>query len=145
MAVLFETTRIGNMELANRFVRSATNMSMAAEDGSATPDLIAAIRRLAEGEVGLIVTGFAYVTKGGQVVPNMLGCHGDHLLPGLKQMTGAAHGAGGKIALQIEHGGVFSAIGNPPSPASRPWGRRRCRPSRARWAGRPRRTRSRAS
>jgi 2,4-dienoyl-CoA reductase-like NADH-dependent reductase (Old Yellow Enzyme family) len=113
MSVLFETTKIGNMELANRFVRSATNMSMAAEDGSPTSALIDAIRRLAEGEVGLIITGFAYVTKGGQVVPGMLGCHGDHLLPGMKQLTAAAHESGSRIALQMEHGGIFSAIGNP--------------------------------
>ena len=101
------------MELANRFVRSATNMSMAAEDGSPNPDLIDAIGQLAKGEVGLIITGLANVTKGGKVVPGMLGCHGDHLLPGLKQLTRAVHEFSGKIVMQIAHGGIFSALGNP--------------------------------
>jgi 2,4-dienoyl-CoA reductase-like NADH-dependent reductase (Old Yellow Enzyme family) len=113
MSALFETTRIGTMELANRFVRSATNMSMATAKGAPTPDLNHEIKRLSAGGVGLIITGFAYVTKSSQVVPQTLGCYSSDLIPEFATMTDSAHSAGSKIAMQIVHGGVFSSIGNP--------------------------------
>jgi len=129
MATLFEKTRINGMELANRFVASATNLEMAEKDGSCTPALVAATARLARENVGLIVTGFAYVAPGGRVTAAQLGCYDDRLLPGLKQMAQAVHEAGGTVVVQIEHGGVFSSFGDPtgeealgPSPLPTPQG-----------------------
>ena len=52
-SVLFEPTTIRGMELANRFVRSATWEGMADEEGRATPGLVGMYRDLAEGKVGL--------------------------------------------------------------------------------------------
>ncbi len=66
MAKLFETTQIKSMTLANRFVRSATWEGMAANDGICTPKLIGLMKRFAEGGVGLIITGLAFVTREGQ-------------------------------------------------------------------------------
>jgi len=109
MGNLFEKTRINGMSLANRFVRSATWEGMAAGDGSCTPKLIELIRRLAEGGVGLIITGLAFVTREGQAAPWQMGAAGDEYLAGLKEMADAVHNAGGKIALQIAHGGCYSA------------------------------------
>ncbi len=40
MTKLFESSTINGMELANRFVRSATWEGMAADDGGCTPKLI---------------------------------------------------------------------------------------------------------
>ncbi len=108
MSTLFEPTAIGELELDNRFVRSALWLGMAGEDGSCTPELIDAMTTLARGGVGLIVTGHAYVLKSGQAGPWQLGCHDDVLLPGLTDMVRAVHAAGGKIALQLAHGGIFS-------------------------------------
>jgi len=50
------------------------------------------------------------VLPGDQSVPWQLGCHDDRLLPGLSEMTQSVHNAGGKIVLQIGHGGVFSSF-----------------------------------
>ena len=97
------------MTLANRFVRSATWEGMAADDGSCTPKLIELMKRLAEGGVGLIITGLAFVTREGQAAPWQMGAAGDAFLSGLKEMTDAVHRADGKIALQIAHGGCYSA------------------------------------
>lgn len=108
MSMLFETTTIGNLELANRFVRSATGMGMAGQDGSCTPKLIETMAELARGGVGLIITGLAHVQANGTAGPGMLGCYDDSLLPGLTQMTQAVHQAGGRIAIQIAHAGVFA-------------------------------------
>jgi 2,4-dienoyl-CoA reductase-like NADH-dependent reductase (Old Yellow Enzyme family) len=108
MAKLFETTQIKSMTLANRFVRSATWEGMADNDGICTPKLIGLMKRLAEGGVGLIITGLAFVTREGQAAPWQMGADGDAFLPGLKEMTAAVHRANGKIALQIAHGGCYS-------------------------------------
>ena len=109
MAKLFETSHIKSMTLANRFVRSATWEGMAADDGSCTPKLIELVKRLAEGGVGLIITGLAFVTREGRAAPWQMGADGDAFLSGLKEMTDTVHRADGKIALQIAHGGCYSA------------------------------------
>ena len=61
MATLFDTCALGNLELRNRFVRSATWEGFAPDSGEVTDDLIAMYRKLAQGQVGLIITGLAGV------------------------------------------------------------------------------------
>jgi 2,4-dienoyl-CoA reductase-like NADH-dependent reductase (Old Yellow Enzyme family) len=108
MSVLFERTEINNMVLANRFVRSATWLGMAAGDGAVTPRLIHTMKTLAEGRVGLIISGHAYVSPEGLAGPWQLGAYKDELVPGLKGMTEAVHDAGGRIVMQIAHAGTFA-------------------------------------
>jgi 2,4-dienoyl-CoA reductase-like NADH-dependent reductase (Old Yellow Enzyme family) len=108
MAKLFERTHIKSMTLANRFVRSATWEGMADDDGICTPKLNKLMKRLAEGGVGLIITGLAFVTREGRAAPWQMGADGDDYLSGLKEMTDAVHRTNGKIALQIAHGGCYS-------------------------------------
>jgi 2,4-dienoyl-CoA reductase-like NADH-dependent reductase (Old Yellow Enzyme family) len=105
MSELFKKAFIGNMELRNRFVRSATWAGMAGENGEVTEPLVHIYRELARGGVGLILTGYAYVNKRGKSSPRMLGCDEDSLIPGLRKLVEAVHEEGGKIALQIVHGG----------------------------------------
>ena len=108
MARLFETTEVNGMKLANRFVRSATWEGMATDVGECTPRLAEVYRRLAEGQVGLIITSHAYVRRDGQAGVFQLGLHDDHLKDGLRRMVKAVHGAKGKIAAQISHAGFFA-------------------------------------
>jgi 2,4-dienoyl-CoA reductase-like NADH-dependent reductase (Old Yellow Enzyme family) len=109
MSKLFETTTIKSMILENRFVRSATWEGMANEDGSCTPKLIHCMAELARGEVGMIITGHAYVSREGQAGPWQMGIYGDELLPGLTQMADAVHQAGGEIVVQLAHAGGYAA------------------------------------
>jgi 2,4-dienoyl-CoA reductase-like NADH-dependent reductase (Old Yellow Enzyme family) len=110
MSKLFETTTIKSMELDNRFVRSATALGEAADDGACTSSIIHRMVELARGGVGLIITGHAYVDKVGQAGAKQLGCHDDSMLPGLTEMAQAVHDADGKIALQIAHAGLLASI-----------------------------------
>jgi 2,4-dienoyl-CoA reductase-like NADH-dependent reductase (Old Yellow Enzyme family) len=105
MSKLFETTTIKNMTLTNRFVRSATWEGMANHDGSCTPELINLMVQLAQGGVGLIITGHAYVRKDGQAGPWQLGAYSDQLIQGLTEMTEAVHKENGKIVMQLAHAG----------------------------------------
>ncbi len=108
MSTLFERAYIGNMSLANRFVRSATWEGMATEEGAVTQQMIDLMADLAQNEVGLIITGHAYVLPEGQAGPWQLGVYKDDLKSGLKEMTKAVHQSGGKIVMQIAHAGAHA-------------------------------------
>ena len=73
MTELFEGIEINGMALRNRSVRSATWMGMAEKDGRCSTRLIRRMEALARGEVGLIMTGFAYVMPNGQALAGQLG------------------------------------------------------------------------
>jgi 2,4-dienoyl-CoA reductase-like NADH-dependent reductase (Old Yellow Enzyme family) len=108
MSKLFEQSEINGMVLSNRFVRSATWEGMAAEDGAVTPRLNEEMVNLALGEVGLIITGHAYIRSEGQAGPFQMGMYKDELIPGLQRMTDNVHEAGGKIIVQLAHAGHFA-------------------------------------
>ena len=108
MSTLFDKTEINGMVLNNRFVRSATWVGMANEDGSSSPRLIELMQQLAQGHVGLIISGYSAVRKDGIAALNMLGAFSDDHLPGLTEMAQAVHKADGKIVLQVAHGGLLA-------------------------------------
>lgn len=105
MPPLFEPMTINGMSLANRFVRSATWEGLADPDGCVTQKLIDCMTRLADGGVGLIITGHAFVELEGKASLRQLGIHDDALLPGLKKMVEAVHARGGRIVAQLAHAG----------------------------------------
>jgi 2,4-dienoyl-CoA reductase-like NADH-dependent reductase (Old Yellow Enzyme family) len=103
---LFSPIQIGTLELDNRLARSATAERLATEPiGRATPALAALWGGLARGGVGLIISGHAYVSPKGKAHPEMLSVHCDEMIPGLKLLADAVHEHGGRIAMQINHGG----------------------------------------
>ena len=107
MNKLFEPTELNGLQLENRFVRAATWEGMADEDGGCTPRLVELYARLAQGEVGLIITGHSYVLPEGKHAPRQLGIYKDALIPGLKSLTQAVHERGGKIVIQLSYGGYY--------------------------------------
>ncbi len=106
---LFDETTIAGMALPNRFVRSGTSEWAAGERGVSTPRLERMLVDLAEGGVGLIVTGAACVSRDGVDEPALLWASSDEHVPGLAGLTRAVHAAGGRIALQLAHAGVFAS------------------------------------
>lgn len=107
MSNLFESSGINGMDLANRFVRSATWAGLATDAGACTPQMIDLMAALADGGVALIITGHSYVHRHGQHQPWQLGIYDDDLIPGLREMTGVVHDRGGKIVLQLGYGGAY--------------------------------------
>jgi len=63
MSILFEPKQIGKMTEKNRLVRAPTGEKMATDDGYCTPKLMNLYTRLAEGGVGMILTGAAYTQR----------------------------------------------------------------------------------
>jgi 2,4-dienoyl-CoA reductase-like NADH-dependent reductase (Old Yellow Enzyme family) len=108
MGELFESTTINSMNLANRFVRSATWEGLATPDGYATERLTNLLVDLARGRVGLIISSHAYVDAEGIAAPGQMALYDDRYVPAMKEMFDKIHRAGGKIAVQINHGGRYA-------------------------------------
>ena len=123
MSALFSPMKIGEVELSNRFINSATYEAMANETGEVSDELIKRYERLAKGGVGLCISGMMYVHASGRGYKNQTGIHDDRRIPGLRKLVDAVHQAGGKIAFQIAHCGRQTTkrmIGQIPlAPASR--------------------------
>ena len=105
MDKLFDKTKINQMELKNRFVRSATWEGLANPDGSCSGKIADMMLELAKGQVGLIITSHAYVTKNGQAGIRQLGIYSDHLISSYNKIVEKVHREGSKIIMQIAHAG----------------------------------------
>lgn len=125
MSILFEPVNLGRLQLANRFVHSATYEAMATEAGQVTPELVGRYRQLAQGQVGLVIPGYFYVHPLGRAVRHQAGIHTDDAIPGLRELVAAVHQEGGRIAFQLAHAGrqtKKSLIGQTPlGPSRRFW------------------------
>jgi len=117
ISILFSPIKIGDLELQNRFVRSATYEAMAKETGEITNDLITMYQRLAKADIGLIISGYMFIHPKGKAMKLQVGIHNDDMMPGLKNLVDNVHSNGGKIAFQIVHAGMQSykeILGMPP-------------------------------
>jgi 2,4-dienoyl-CoA reductase-like NADH-dependent reductase (Old Yellow Enzyme family) len=108
MKKLFEATNIGEMTLANRFVRSGTATGMATQDGIITPKLFDLILNVAKGGAALIIPDYAPVLKSGITHNQQLGMYNDDHIPGLAKLVDAIHAAGSRVAIQLVHGGAHA-------------------------------------
>mgnify|MGYP001823268517 CR=1 FL=1 len=106
MPKLFTPTRIQSLALPNRFIRSATWVGLASENGACTPELVNFMEDLAGGNPGLIISGHTYVSPAGRATLRQLGIDNDSHIEGLSTMTAAVHRKGGRIMLQLAHGGL---------------------------------------
>ncbi len=124
MSTLFEPLQLGNVQIRNRFVHSATCESVAEESGAVTDALVSRYRTLAKGEVGLIITGHMYVHPLGRCYEHQTGIYADDMIPGLKRLVDAIHDEGGAVVFQLSHGGRQTRpdlIGQKPiGPSNRP-------------------------
>lgn len=105
MRRLFDETTLGGVPLRNRLVRSATWEGMCDADGRPTAKLAACYGTLARGGVGLLITGYAFVTPEGRELPGQLGAHRDDFADGMRALCAAVHREGGAICLQLVHTG----------------------------------------
>jgi 2,4-dienoyl-CoA reductase-like NADH-dependent reductase (Old Yellow Enzyme family)/thioredoxin reductase len=102
---LFEPIRIGTLELKNRIIMGAMVTNFATKEGFVTDRLIDYHVKIAKGGCALNVTENAHVTLEGKRIIYGLGAYDDRLIPGYKRLVDGVHAVGGKISLQIFHGG----------------------------------------
>ena len=106
MSILFEPFKIRDLEIRNRFMRSATTSAYADDEGVLRDPIIELYERLSKGEIGLIVKGHLYVQDEGKAHDGMAGISHDKHIPQLREATNAVHKHGGHIVAQINHAGV---------------------------------------
>ncbi len=105
MSILFTPINLGNVQIKNRFIHSATYEVMALEAGEISDKLIKRYQILAKGEVGLIIPGYMFVHPLGRAYGYQTGIHNDDMIPGLRRLVEAVHQEGGKVAFQLAHAG----------------------------------------
>ena len=102
---LFSPGKIGNVQIKNRIVRSATYEGMA-NKGHVSEELINLYTELARGGTGLIITGALAVDETAAASPTQPFIYSDDYIEGQKRLVKAVHDASDvKIAAQIVHPG----------------------------------------
>jgi 2,4-dienoyl-CoA reductase-like NADH-dependent reductase (Old Yellow Enzyme family) len=99
---------IGGVELPNRLYR-APLLECAGEGPDAVETLVEELRPAAAAGAGLVCQGAAPVGEsGGRVAPSMTGLADPALAARLSTLTDAVHDYGGRIFVQLDHGGLRS-------------------------------------
>jgi 2,4-dienoyl-CoA reductase-like NADH-dependent reductase (Old Yellow Enzyme family) len=117
MSILFEPKAIGKLVLKNRLVRAPTVEKLCTAEGHFTPQLLDLYTRLAEGGVGLIITGGAHVQRNGRGLPNKIGFHQDDVIEGYRTLSDRIHSYGVKVIVQLGHcgrQGTVEVVGETP-------------------------------
>jgi len=117
MSILFTPKRIGEVEIKNRFAHAATYECMAEENGEVSEALLKRYKKLAQGEIGLILIALMNVHVLGATPGYQIGIYSDDMIPGLQELTKTAHEEGAKVFFQLFHAGAQTtkeAIGQAP-------------------------------
>lgn len=103
---LFESGKIGSLQLKNRIVMSPMCMGFGQFNGCATPKMMDYYEERAKGGVGLIITEITRVNDvTGASSFGQLAMSHDYQIPALSQMADRIHKHGSKIIVQLHHPG----------------------------------------
>ena len=103
MSALFKPLQAGALTLPNRILMAPLTRCRA-EDGHVPGDLIAT-HYAQRASAGLIIAEATMAIAGNSAFWHEPGIHSDAQVAGWKQVTDAVHQAGGRIVLQLWHGG----------------------------------------
>jgi 2,4-dienoyl-CoA reductase-like NADH-dependent reductase (Old Yellow Enzyme family) len=106
--MLDDPVTVGGVSVPNRLYR-APLLECAGNGPDAVETLVAELEPTAASGVGLVFQGASIVTAdGGCAAPNMTRVHDPEFVADLSGVTDAVHDHGGKIFLQLAHGGLRS-------------------------------------
>ena len=118
---LFSPGKIGNVQIKNRIVRSATYERRAAKYGKVSEQLIEFYRELAQGGTGLIITGAIGVDPKATGGPDQPYLYDDSYIEGQKKLVKTIHDYSEvKVAAQFVHTGRQGTHPKYPSAAPSP-------------------------
>ncbi len=107
---VWDTLTINNLELKNRWVRSATWEGMANDDGSVTEGLVKFYKTLAESGLGLIISSHTFIDLPGKAGFKMTGIQTDDIAKTHIPLVEACHSEGVPIGCQINHSGTYTDV-----------------------------------
>lgn len=108
MKRIFEQISLGKLTINNRLIRSATMEFGTTENGNLTDKYIKLYEDLAEGRIGLIITGAMAINKDSQVKKDMVNIYDDKFIDTFSKITDIVHKYDSKIVTQLAHGGLIS-------------------------------------
>ncbi len=117
---MFDKVFIGELELKNRFVRSATWEGLCI-DGFINGKTLKIYEELAKNNIGLLITGFATVSEFGNSNNWQMAIYDDKFCSGLKELTNIVHANNSKIAIQLVHCGGQARLPKAPSSVDLPF------------------------
>jgi 2,4-dienoyl-CoA reductase-like NADH-dependent reductase (Old Yellow Enzyme family) len=101
----FTPTFIGEIELKNRFIRSATWDGMAGESGEISPWQMHLYQTLADGGTALLTSGYTFVNPEGRQHHGQAGLDQDRLMEPLAELAEVVHQSGSRLFIQLVHCG----------------------------------------
>ncbi|MGW0862105.1 alkene reductase [Streptomyces sp. NPDC002611] len=105
---LFEPARLPGLDLPNRLVMAPLTRNRAEADGTPTP--LMATYYAQRASAGLIIAEASTPNPVGQTYPNITAVHSPAHVAGWRRVTDAVRDAGGRMFLQLQHGG---RVGHP--------------------------------
>ncbi|WP_166029369.1 alkene reductase [Streptomyces chilikensis] len=105
---LFEPASLGTLHLPNRLVMAPMTRNRATADG--VPQPIMATYYAQRASAGLIIAEASTPNAVGQTYPNITAIYNDAHVAGWRHVTDAVRAAGGRMFLQLQHGG---RVGHP--------------------------------
>ncbi|MFE6197891.1 alkene reductase [Streptomyces sp. NPDC057838] len=105
---LFAPFRLPALDLPNRLVMAPLTRNRAAADGTPTP--LMATYYAQRASAGLIIAEASTPNAAGQTYPNITAVHRPAHVAGWRRVTEAVREAGGRMFLQLQHGG---RVGHP--------------------------------
>lgn len=105
---LFEPARLPGLDLPSRLVMAPLTRNRAAADGTPTPLMSEYYAQRAS--AGLIIAEASTPNAVGQTYPDIAAIHSPDHVAGWRQVTDAVRDAGGRMFLQLQHGG---RVGHP--------------------------------
>jgi len=106
---LFEKNTLAGIELKNRLIRSATHEGMSDAHGKPLESIVDLYLKLANGGVGMIITGFVGVKKNGRSSSTMKVLDGDDQIETYQKLMTPVRELGTPIILQIAHAGGLAS------------------------------------
>lgn len=103
---LFESARIGEIELKNRIVMPAMGTNLGTPEGYVTEQIKDYYEERAKGGVGLVIVEVTCIdSPTGKTVARQLVVDDDRFISGLSELAEAIHRHGAKAVLQLHHAG----------------------------------------
>lgn len=106
MSILFQSLKVGALELPNRIVMAPLTRTRAS--AGRVPNALMAEYYTQRASMGLIITEATSVTPQGVGYPNTPGIWSQEQVEGWKEVVRSVHAAGGRIFLQLWHVGRIS-------------------------------------
>lgn len=109
MNKVYETMKIGNVELNGRIIMPPVGTYKSDATGYVTEELLEYYRQRAQNpNVAMIITEHSFIDIKGKAKANQLSIAEDACIPGLKKLVDTIHAEGAKVFAQLNHAGAAS-------------------------------------